>query len=413
MEVKIVNKSAIKCFVGSVKSGCKILASDHEGVCLQILSHSHQLLSHSHQFLLHSHQLLSHSHQLPSHSHQFPVTQSSAAVTQSSAAVTQPSVPVTQSSAAVTHPLVPVTDQQSAAIMQPSVPVKQSSAAVMQQSVPVTESLTPITQLSTPQSLNGNSISPLYVPCQAQLPQVRPLYIIDPSSDTTLQITEALAKVTQLQSLPQAGVFTYTQGYRRPGFHPHPRSHNININKELCPVWGKTCTTYGHYRQHLQQDMTLQLPCVVLDMFKVCMSFDIAVDMEWFQRGLNEWVDYLGRITDIIDSELWKVGIRGLYRLYLVNFAKGLPEVVLASKAPLPLPWTSTDWPLLHSPGLFSLDSSVPIFVSASYPVSFQDPRDPAHHFRIGAATTAAQQGLQRHIKTPVETVLSMSSHLL
>ncbi|KAJ7386211.1 hypothetical protein OS493_010604 [Desmophyllum pertusum] len=37
------------------------------------------------------------------------------------------------------------------------------------------------------------------------------------------------------------------------------------------------------------------------------------------------------------DSKLWKIGICGLYILYLVNFAKGLPEVVLASNYKVPL----------------------------------------------------------------------------
>ena len=53
----------------------------------------------------------------------------------------------------------------------------------------------------TPQSFYGNP--PLYVPLQSQPPQPSPVYVL-PSPDNTQQITEALAKVTQLHRLPQA-----------------------------------------------------------------------------------------------------------------------------------------------------------------------------------------------------------------
>lgn len=53
----------------------------------------------------------------------------------------------------------------------------------------------------TPQSLYGSP--PLYVPLQSQPPQPSPVYVL-PSPDNTQQITEALAKVTQLHRLPQA-----------------------------------------------------------------------------------------------------------------------------------------------------------------------------------------------------------------
>ena len=52
----------------------------------------------------------------------------------------------------------------------------------------------------TPQSLYGSP--PLYVPLQSQPPQPSPVYVL-PSPDNTQQITEALAKVTQLHRLPQ------------------------------------------------------------------------------------------------------------------------------------------------------------------------------------------------------------------
>ena len=53
----------------------------------------------------------------------------------------------------------------------------------------------------TSESLYGNP--PLYVPLQSQPPQPSPVYVL-PSPDNTQQITEALAKVTQLHRLPLA-----------------------------------------------------------------------------------------------------------------------------------------------------------------------------------------------------------------
>ena len=53
----------------------------------------------------------------------------------------------------------------------------------------------------TPQSLYGNP--PLYVPFQSQPPPPSPVYVLS-SPDNTQQITEALAKVTQLHRSPQA-----------------------------------------------------------------------------------------------------------------------------------------------------------------------------------------------------------------
>ena len=192
------------------------------------------------------------------------VTQSSSFVTQSSTSVTQPSSFVTQSSTSVTQSLGHVTQssslvtQSSSLLTRSSAPISvsvtQTSAlgsrplvssvpAVTQSPVSVSSSLPPVTQHSaylgggytsstpmtphgaylstslqqgfvtspvmyqqayqdfTPQSLYGNP--PLYVPLQLHPPQPSPVYVL-PSPDNTQQITEALAKVTQLHRLPQA-----------------------------------------------------------------------------------------------------------------------------------------------------------------------------------------------------------------
>ena len=169
--------------------------------------------------------------------------QSPTRVTQSSSHVTQPSSPVTQSSSFLTRSSAPISvsvTQTSALDSRPlvsSVPaVTQSSVSVSQPLPPVTHhsaylgggytSSTPMTPHSaylttslqqglvtspvmyqqayqdfTPQSLYGSP--PLYVPLQSQPPQPSPVYVL-PSPDNTQQITEALAKVTQLHRLPQA-----------------------------------------------------------------------------------------------------------------------------------------------------------------------------------------------------------------
>ena len=171
------------------------------------------------------------------------VTQSSTSVTQPSSHVTQSSSPVTQSSSFLTRSSAPISvsvTQTSALGSRPLVSLvpaaTQSSVSVSQSLPPVTHhsaylgggytSSTPMTAHSaylttslqqglvtspvmyqqayqdfTPQSLYGSP--PLYVPLQSQPPQPSPVYVL-PSPDNTQQITEALAKVTQLHRLPQA-----------------------------------------------------------------------------------------------------------------------------------------------------------------------------------------------------------------
>lgn len=171
------------------------------------------------------------------------VTQSSTSVTQPSSHVTQSSSPVTQSSSFLTRSSAPISvsvTQTSALGSRPLVSLvpaaTQSSVSVSQSLPPVTHhsaylgggytSSTPMTAHSaylttslqqglvtspvmyqqayqdfTPQSLYGSP--PLYVPLQSQPLQPSPVYVL-PSPDNTQQITEALAKVTQLHRLPQA-----------------------------------------------------------------------------------------------------------------------------------------------------------------------------------------------------------------
>ena len=171
------------------------------------------------------------------------VTQSSTSVTQSLGHVTQSSSPITQSSSLLTRSSAPISVSVTQTSALGSRPLVSSVPAVTQSSVSVSQSLPPVTQHSaylgggytsstpttphgaylstslqqglvtspvmyqqayqdfTPQSLYGNP--PLYVPLQLQPPQPSPVYVL-PSPDNTQQITEALAKVTQLHRLPQA-----------------------------------------------------------------------------------------------------------------------------------------------------------------------------------------------------------------
>ena len=171
------------------------------------------------------------------------VSQSSTSVTQSLGHVTQSSSPVTQSSSFLTQSSAPISVSVTQTSALGSRPLVSSVPAVTQSSVSVSQSLPPVTQHSaylgggytsstpmtthgaylttslqqglvtspvmyqqayqdfTPQSLYGSP--PLYVPLQSQPPQPSPVYVL-PSPDNTQQITEALAKVTQLHRLPQA-----------------------------------------------------------------------------------------------------------------------------------------------------------------------------------------------------------------
>ena len=169
--------------------------------------------------------------------------QSPTRVTQSSSHVTQCSSPVTQSSSFLTRSSAPISVSVTQTSALGSQPLVSSVPAVTQSSVSVSQSLPPVTHHSaylgggytsstpmtphgaylttslqqglvtnpvmyqqahqdfTPQSLYGNP--PLYVPLKSQPPQPSPVYVL-PSPDNTQQITEALAKVTQLHRLPQA-----------------------------------------------------------------------------------------------------------------------------------------------------------------------------------------------------------------
>ena len=171
------------------------------------------------------------------------VTQSSTSVTQPSSHVTQSSSPVTQSSSFLTRSSAPISVSVTQTSALDSRPLVSSVPAVTQSSVSVSQSLPPVThhfaylgggytsstpmtthsaylttslqqglvtspvmyqqayQDFTPQSLYGSP--PLYVPLQSQPLQPSPVYVL-PSPDNTQQITEALAKVTQLHRLPQA-----------------------------------------------------------------------------------------------------------------------------------------------------------------------------------------------------------------
>ena len=196
------------------------------------------------------------------------VTQPLISVTQSSVSVRQPLVSVTQSSVPVTQPLVPVAQPSVPVTQPPSItqftdPVTQASVSVaypfasglrlsttVSQSSPLdvqspanyslprssssflsslytastrrypltvtdhdTITHTVSTSVHSPTSFNADyqpgasyprslyGSSPLYVTPQPS--QICPVYVM-PSPDNTQQITEGLAKVTQLQRLPQA-----------------------------------------------------------------------------------------------------------------------------------------------------------------------------------------------------------------
>ena len=122
-----------------------------------------------------------------------PLVSSVPAVTQSSVSVSQSLPPVTHHSAYLgggytsSTPMTPHSAYLTTSLQQGLV----TSPVMYQQAY----------QDFTPQSLYGSP--PLYVPLQSQPPQPSPVYVL-PSPDNTQQITEALAKVTQLHHLPQA-----------------------------------------------------------------------------------------------------------------------------------------------------------------------------------------------------------------
>ena len=55
----------------------------------------------------------------------------------------------------------------------------------------------------------------------------------------------------------------------------------------------------------------INLQALAICIFEVCMSFDIAIEMEWLPRSQNERADFLSRIVDLDD---WSV-IPELFRL--------------------------------------------------------------------------------------------------
>lgn len=41
------------------------------------------------------------------------------------------------------------------------------------------------------------------------------------------------------------------------------------------------------------------MQAIAVEIFEVCMSFDIAMEIEWLPRGQNDRADYLRRIVDL------------------------------------------------------------------------------------------------------------------
>lgn len=44
-----------------------------------------------------------------------------------------------------------------------------------------------------------------------------------------------------------------------------------------------------------------ELQAIAIEIFEVCMSFDIAMEIEWLPRSQNDKADYLSRIVDLDD----------------------------------------------------------------------------------------------------------------
>lgn len=47
-----------------------------------------------------------------------------------------------------------------------------------------------------------------------------------------------------------------------------------------------------------------ELQAIAVEIFEVCMSFDIAMEIEWLPRSQNDRTDYLRRIVDLDDWSL-------------------------------------------------------------------------------------------------------------